>query len=400
MLKYNPLTSIRVYARQLYHKLRGPLWFPHVPVTLLVIFSAAWVIYTTLGQQMPALIAQFSAGEFNIVPKHLPLAVIGGGLLIMAFGLSVRSRFAWTMALILIIAAIVNLYVSGSQGTLALFVFLILITGLLALTWKSFNHATLTGSTLFAVASIFMLFSYASFGALHLGDQFKPPINDLVTALYFSTVTMSTVGYGDITPQTIDTKLFTISLIVLGVAVFATSLTAVVTPLVSRSMKHITNRQAHRMKRENHFVVLGNSILAQNTFRELKSRGQPVTRVLRQKPEQGAELDTDIVIGDTGNSQTLKDAGCDKAIAVLAMFDDDSENAFAILAVRELGGSGKTISAVNNPENLSRIRLVKPDVVIAPQILGGELAAMLACGEEITAEHVISSVFNNLEKPA
>lgn len=81
------------------------------------------------------------------------------------------------------------------------------------------------------------------------------------------------------------------------------------------------------------------------------------------------------------------------------MFEDDSENAFAILATRELGGNAQTIAAVNNPRNLSRIHLVQPDVVIAPQILGGELAAMLVCGEEVTGDFVMQRLFNDLKSP-
>ena len=45
------------------------------------------------------------------------------------------------------------------------------------------------------------------------------------------------------------------------------------------------NRKGTSMKRENHFVVIGNTPLAVNTWRELARRGRPVTRVLREKPE-------------------------------------------------------------------------------------------------------------------
>ena len=81
-----------------------------------------------------------------------------------------------------------------------------------------------------------MLLIYATFGTFYLGSEFHPRVTDLVTALYYAMVTMSTVGYGDITPQTTEAKLFAVSIIVLGVAVFATSLTAVIAPLVTRSL--------------------------------------------------------------------------------------------------------------------------------------------------------------------
>lgn len=147
------------------------------------------------------------------------------------------------------------------------------------------------------------------------------------------------------------------------------------------------------MKRENHYVVIGNGSLAINTSRELSRRGLPVTRVLREAPADIDSREGDFVSGEPSSLDVLREAGADKAEAVLAMLVDDSENAFAILAVKELGGHARTIAAVNDADHLSRIKLVQPDLVIAPQVLGGELLAMLLSGEEISADFVLQRVF-------
>jgi voltage-gated potassium channel len=246
-----------------------------------------------------------------------------------------------------------------------------------------------------------MLLMYATFGSYYLGADFKPQIGDLVTALYFAMVTMSTVGYGDITPQTAEAKLFTVSVIVLGVAVFATSLTAVIAPMVSRSVQRIVNRKGSGMKRENHFVVIGNTSLALNTWHELVRRGRRVTRMLREAPDEGELKGVDFVIGDPSSIDTLREAGAHQAEAVLAMLADDSENAFVVLAVKELDGSARTVAAVNDARHLSRVKLVQPDVVIAPQVLGGELLAMLLSGEQVTPDFVMQRVFQQVtpDKP-
>lgn len=147
------------------------------------------------------------------------------------------------------------------------------------------------------------------------------------------------------------------------------------------------------MKREDHFIVIGNTALAINTWRELSKRGQPVTRLLREAPEEGELVDVDVVVGDPGDIDVLRRASAQQARAVLAMLADDAENAFAILAVKELGGSARTVAAVNDTRHLTRIKLVHPDVVVAPQVLGGELTAMLLTGEEVTADFVLERVF-------
>ena len=154
------------------------------------------------------------------------------------------------------------------------------------------------------------------------------------------------------------------------------------------------------MKREKHFVVIGNTALATNTWRELARRGRPVTRLLRRQPDDIDLEGVDVVIGDPGNVEVLRQAGVDRAQAVMAMMDDDSENAFAILAARELGGGARTVAALNDGRHRNRIKLAQPDVVIAPQLLGGELLAMLLTGEEVTSDFVMKSVFQDLSAPA
>ena len=47
-------------------------------------------------------------------------------------------------------------------------------------------------------------------------------------------------------------------------------------------------------------------------------------------------------------TEVMCEAGAHHAEAVLAMLADDSENAFAVLAVKELDGTAKTVAAVND----------------------------------------------------
>jgi voltage-gated potassium channel len=307
--------------------------------------------------------------------------------------LLLRSRLAWTMAFLLVLTGMVSLLLGRHTQAHLLLTYFILMLLALFIAWRQFDRSSVAASTLFAVTSVIMLMMYATFGAYYLGQDYHPKITDLVTALYYAMVTMSTVGYGDIAPQTSEAKLFTVSIIILGVAVFATSLTAVIAPMVSKSLQRIVNRKGSRMKRENHFVVIGNGALAINTAHELARRGHPVTRILRKAPDDADSHENDVVVGDPSNIEVLKEAGAHHAEAVLAMMEDDSENAFVILAVHELGGDARTVAAVNETAHLGRVKLAQPDVVISPQVLGGELTAMLLSGEEVTPDFVMKHVF-------
>ena len=383
----------RASLQRVQQLLRTPYWFPHIPLALLLGLGALALLRLDLGADWQHYLGRLAGGRFDLRPSALPPLLIGLGLLTMAIGLLLRSRLAWTMALLLAATALVNLLL-GTHHAHVLFAYFALLLAALLAAWRHFGRSSVAASTLFALTSVAMLLIYATFGSYYLGADFRPAIGDLTTALYYAMVTMSTVGYGDIVPVTPEAKLFAVSVIVLGVAVFATSLTAVIAPMVSRSLQRIVNRKGSDMKRENHFVVIGNSPLAVNTWRELARRGRPVTRLLREAPVEGGEpAGADVVVGDPSNLDVLRQAGAHKAEAVLAMMADDSENAFVVLAVKELAGSARTAAAVNDASHLGRVRLVQPDVVIAPQVLGGELTAMLLSGEEVTGDFVLQRVF-------
>jgi len=378
--------------------LRASYWFPQVPLALMFGLAGFWILQASFGMHWSPYLQALLNGQLHVQLRLLPPLLIGGGMLTMAVGLLWRSRLAWLMALLLALTATVQtLFGRQAHEHLLVAYFLILLIGLL-FAWRHFDRSSVAASTLFALTSVVMLLLYATFGAYYLGAEFKPHITDLVSALYYAMVTMSTVGYGDIVPQTMEARLFTVSIIVLGVAIFATSLTAVIAPLVSRSLQRIVNRKSVHMKREKHFVVIGNTSLAINTWRELSRRGLPVTRVLREAPEAGELKDTDVVVGDPSLTDVLREAGAEHAEAVLAMLADDSENAFVVLAVKELPGKIRTVAAVNDARHLSRVKLVQPDVVIAPQVLGGELAAMLLAGEQVTPDFVMQRVFQQSGK--
>ncbi|MGB6234391.1 MAG: NAD-binding protein, partial [Candidatus Acidiferrales bacterium] len=182
----------------------------------------------------------------------------------------------------------------------------------------------------------------------------------------------------------------------LGLAVFATSLTTIVAPMIA----HLTTRKEKRMKHSGHFIVIGSTPLAYNTYREFKQRQQDVTLILPREAEW-ADIDpADVIIGDPNSLETLRKANAGQAQAVLAMRADDSDNAFIVLAVKELKGPAKTVVAINDSKHMERIKLVQPDMIIAPEVLGGELLAMMLSGEPITGDFVMQRFLHFDQKPS
>lgn len=373
--------------------LKAKYWFPHWIMAVLFIIGGVWLFQTDLGVRWLPYLEDIFTGDRELSPRNLPPLIIGGGMIMMSIGLLLHSRVAWSMSLFLAgIALISIIWANRSTWQLIYFVFLIVS---LALFRRSFYKSSLAANSIFALASTVMLLLYSVIGSFYLGKEFDPHITEWVTALYYSIVTMTTVGYGDINPVTVEAKLFTISVIILGVAVFATSLTAIIAPMVKTSLTKIMVHKGNSMKRENHYIVIGDNSLAINTCNELKNRGKHVTRIVQPNVDKDSVSGDDVIFGEPSDIENLEESGVKKAKAVISLLDDDSENAFVILAVKEVCDSVKTVTAVNDTYNLKRVKLVQPDVIIAPQILGGELVAMHLEGEDVTSDFLMERLFQH-----
>jgi len=256
---------------------------------------------------------------------------------------------------------------------------------------RQFDRSNVRIGTLVALVSVLVLFGYAVFGAYHMGDQFSPNIDTLSDAAYVSVVTMSTVGFGDFTPTTPETRLFLVSIILLSILLLSTAIGATLIPAMVHKIEQITVGRNIKVIRNNHYIIVGYSALANNTYIELTRRNEQVTVILRHESDGTlfTATDLDIVIGDGGDLETLRKAGAEKAKAILALLDDDSENAFVILAAKELKVGAKTVAAVNQTKHLNRVRRVHPDMIIAPQVLGGELLTSMLTGERIDIKDIM-----------
>lgn len=375
-------------------------WFPQVPIALgaallgvlhlIPVFDQALALHNhllTTGSVRQDLVGIGLSGI-----SQLSISLF---LIIMSIGLWLRLRAVWLLSVIAIVIAIINLYLQSDRPLRSeLFVLDTVLLGLLLASYKIFNRTTLTLTSLAALSAVLILLGYNVFGIYHLGDQFAPPIDTFTDAIYLSIVTMSTVGYGDITPATSHAKLFIVSVILLSITVFSTALGTTLIPAMIRKIELFTSRRPKKMTRNDHYIIVGFSSLSGNTIRELINRGKKVTVIMREEPKSAlfTDVDIDIVIGDGSDLETLRKAGAEDAKAILALLDDDSENAFVILAAKELKVKAKTVAAVNNTQHLTRLRNVHPDMIIAPQVLGGELLTSMLTGERIDVEGIMDRI--------
>jgi voltage-gated potassium channel len=386
-------------------------WFPQVPVALALALLGLLHLIPVTDQAQSLHLHLLTPGSLrqDLVGVSLPgisQLSIGVFLLIISVGLWIRLQFAWLLSVLVLVLAVVLATLSMQSDRPIetwLLAYETLLMALLLASHRQFSGRSIEFATLAALVAVIVLFAYAVFGTYYLGAQFSPKIDNLVDAVYVSVVTMTTVGFGDFTPTTTDARLFLVSLILLSIALLSTAVGATLIPAMVNKIAQITTGRHINVIRKNHYIIIGFSALASNTYRELVERKEQVTVILAHKSDAAhfTAEEIDVVIGDSGNLDTLREAGAEHAQAILALTDDDSENAFIILAVKELQIKAKTVVAVSQSKNLKRVRRVHPDMIIAPQVLGGELLTSMLTGERIDVKGIMGRLLGqSATKPA
>jgi len=390
-----PRQKIVAMLRRLSGRVRSDFWFPHLPMAVLIASLGILNFVSGLEKLLPqyqTIIDMITAHKNFKLPSGLLTALTGLLVVIMSLGLALRSRLAWAISFLLIGC---TLALSLHQHWIhwnSMVYFNAIILFCLIIFFRSFSKSSLATGTLLSAISLMLLIGYAIIGTYVLGNDFTPPIKTWSTALYFVVVTLSTVGYGDITPKTTDARMFVVSLIILGITVFATSISTVIVPLVGNRMEKLLAGEKKRMRKD-HYIIIGENPLAQNTYRQLRDRKFDVSVILPNPPTTKWIEDADLIIGDPTDTQVLRSAGAEYARAVLALRNDDSENAFIVMAAKDIGGPAKTVASVKNANNLQRVKRALPDLIVAPDILGGELLAMALSGETVDGNNILKSLF-------
>ncbi|OMQ23806.1 voltage-gated potassium channel protein [Serratia oryzae] len=325
----------------------------------------------------------------------IPRLMIGIVLIFMAIILLLKARLAWFFSLILFGCIVIVEIFIFKQVTALVWYSLLTIVGLMIF-WRRFDHHSLGSTSFFAIASMASLIVYSMLGTLYLGEQYTPKITDLPTAFYFAIVCMSTVGFGDITPHTTLARMFTLTVIIFGITIFAASVASIAGSLISQNLQHIMKGRFSHMIRRNHYIIIGISSLAQNVYKGLTESGGKVTLVCEPGNKQFFPEHADVVEGDPSSVTTLTLAGAEKAKYIVALTESDAVNAFIILAAKEVGGADtKTITLVNESQNMSKIKRVKPDAVLSLQLLGSELLVRSLNGETINRDLNLDTFFSN-----
>jgi voltage-gated potassium channel len=371
-------------------RLLGRLFGPRAAVTLAALVAVLSVatgilnigsttVSGPLAEVIPPAVQQ-TVGFTGALTGFLILASVAG----LRRGL----RVAW-------ISTLVILPVTALQGLAASSIQSYPLVGLsvlsvLSLLWNRRlfeRELDLSTTQLAALAAIVGAQVYGTVGTYALRDEFTN-VETLTDAFYYTLVTASTVGYGDVSPVAGSDRatLFAMSIIVVGTASFAVALGTLLTPAIearlATALGNMSDSQLDLL--DDHLIVVGVGDLTAPILEEIADLGEQFV-VITRDPDRAARLRErgyEVITADPTEDEPLKRAGVERARALVAATNDDAHDALAVLAARELNPELRIVVSATERENEKKLLRAGADEVLSPAAIGGHLLVLSALGQE------------------
>ncbi|HYW07220.1 MAG TPA: potassium channel protein [Longimicrobium sp.] len=202
-----------------------------------------------------------------------------------------------------------------------------------------------------------------------------------INALYMTVITVATVGFGETEALSQGGRLFTVGLIVVGVAAGAWAAGNAIEVMLGQTFWLTVQRRKMNQTLptlRDHFIVCGYGRLGTRIVRDLMARGETFVVVdEKQELEEGFLADAiPHVIGDATHDEVLMAAGVARARGVVVALDADANNVLTVLTARGLNPKLLIVSRSNSETSEGKLRRAGADRVVTPEDIGGHRLAL------------------------
>ncbi|MDH5465457.1 MAG: NAD-binding protein [Thiovulaceae bacterium] len=212
------------------------------------------------------------------------------------------------------------------------------------------------------------------------GNGVNENINDFFEAVYWAFVTISTVGYGDISPVTLEGRTVSLLVIIAGIGIlsFATSI------IVSAFTEKLDEMKAERTFQEaenleNFYLICGYSTMAQMVAKRLSKKNFDVVVIDNNKERsRQASLDGFVSIyGDATKLHTYHEMNVSKVeriIGALCLISDEVQNVFITLTLQSISPKIQIFARAQSRHLIKKLKLAGADHVVYAYESIGQMA--------------------------
>jgi voltage-gated potassium channel len=200
----------------------------------------------------------------------------------------------------------------------------------------------------------------------------------LLDAFYYSTVSVTTTGYGDIRPESDGARLISALLVTPARVLFLIVLVGTTLEVLAERTRQAYRVVRWRARLNNHIVIAGFGTKGRSAARTLIAHGVEPSQVVAIDPREDARrhaisLGFAAMSGSASESEVLTEAEVESARAVVVAVDRDDTAVLTTLTARELNPNVTIVAAVREEQNAHLLRQGGADSVITSSDAAGRL---------------------------
>lgn len=190
-------------------------------------------------------------------------------------------------------------------------------------------------------------------------------------SIYMAVITLTTTGFNEVHTLSAVGRWFTVVLLVLGVGIFAYTLTTVVQNIIESQFGHLMGRRRmdkRIQKLRGHTVICGFGKIGK-TIAEQLTRAKKACVIIEKDPVLVDTLmagDYLYVIGDSTDDEVLLMAGITEANSLVSVVTSDAENVFITLSARSLNKTIYIIARMYEESAEAKLMKAGANKVISP----------------------------------
>jgi voltage-gated potassium channel len=201
---------------------------------------------------------------------------------------------------------------------------------------------------------------------------------DLVDAAYYATVTLSTTGYGDITPVSDAARITNIFVITPLRVLFLIILVGTTLEVLTERTRQQVRIHRWRTRTRDHIVLIGYGTKGRHAVQTLVGQGIDKSQIVvvdaQRKAVTAAGDDGLVAInGDATLSETLLKAELQRASQVIVAPQRDETATLITLTARQLNRRATIVVAVREDENVPLLKQSGADTVVTSSSSAGRL---------------------------
>ncbi len=200
----------------------------------------------------------------------------------------------------------------------------------------------------------------------------------LLDSFYYSTVSITTTGYGDVRPVTDSTRLLTTLLVTPARIFFLILLVGTTLEILAQRSRDAYRRTRWRRTLNDHVVICGFGVKGRSVLRTLLAQGLAPGQIvvidddadaLRRAGTEGLTA----VTGSSASAEVLQEAGVPTARSIVVAVNRDDTAVLTTLTARALNAQATIVAAVREEENVALLRQSGATSVITSSEAAGRL---------------------------